>query len=571
MLHKITSHEETDMHIRCGVRLFIIALLLSFMSFASRAQQITFQAALRHVEIRARTVSMTQDAQETLSLEKGKAVERNLAGGQAHTYRLPLESDQYLHLTVEQKGIDVALLLFAPDNRKIAEVDVVKGPHGPEPLKLMTTQAGDYRLEVRAQVKDAAAAPYEVEIRELRSASAQDGNRIAAYQLYLEGAQLLAQGTTESRQGAVRKFQEMLPLLRAAGDRLEEAETLSYIGIVYRESGESQKALDYFNQRRLLFHEMGERREEAGAFLDICYYYIELGEFQKSLECHKELLPLYRGMADREGEATTLATIGLVYWDLSDYQQALDFNNQALQLSRAAGNRSGEALALANLGLVYNRLGEPQKALDHYTQALPIFRSVGEHNNEVAALHNIGTAYKDLGEYQKALDYLNRALPLFRDMHYRLGEGHALYNIGMVYSKLGDAQKALDYFKQALTLFRAVGNPKGEANALTGTGVVHQTMDEPQRALDDFKQALTLFRTIGDSSGEANALYNIARSQSALGNFDAARPAIEAALSIIESLRSRIISRELRASYFASVQDYYEAYIDLLMRLHKLH
>ncbi|MDF5729705.1 MAG: hypothetical protein PUP92_17280, partial [Rhizonema sp. PD38] len=38
---------------------------------------------------------------------------------------------------------------------------------------------------------------------------------------------------------------------------------------------------------------------------------------------------------------------------------------------------------------------------------------------------------------------------------------------------------------------------------------------------------------------------------------------------IIENLRTKIASQELRTSYFASVQGYYQFYIDLLMRLHK--
>jgi hypothetical protein len=44
---------------------------------------------------------------------------------------------------------------------------------------------------------------------------------------------------------------------------------------------------------------------------------------------------------------------------------------------------------------------------------------------------------------------------------------------------------------------------------------------------------------------------------------------IETALKIIESLRTKIASPELRTSYFATVQDSYQFYIDLLMQLHK--
>jgi CHAT domain-containing protein len=45
----------------------------------------------------------------------------------------------------------------------------------------------------------------------------------------------------------------------------------------------------------------------------------------------------------------------------------------------------------------------------------------------------------------------------------------------------------------------------------------------------------------------------------------------EQALSIVESLRTKIASQGLRSSYFATVQKYYDLYVDILMRLHKEH
>ena len=46
---------------------------------------------------------------------------------------------------------------------------------------------------------------------------------------------------------------------------------------------------------------------------------------------------------------------------------------------------------------------------------------------------------------------------------------------------------------------------------------------------------------------------------------------IEAALDIIEDLRTKIDSQTLRTAFFASKQEYYEFYIDLLMQLHHQH
>ena len=68
---------------------------------------------------------------------------------------------------------------------------------------------------------------------------------------------------------------------------------------------------------------------------------------------------------------------------------------------------------------------------------------------------------------------------------------------------------------------------------------------------------------------EATILYNIAYLKRDQNNLTEALNDIESSLKIIENLRTKIASPELRSSYFATVQNYYEFYIDLLMQLHK--
>jgi CHAT domain-containing protein len=69
--------------------------------------------------------------------------------------------------------------------------------------------------------------------------------------------------------------------------------------------------------------------------------------------------------------------------------------------------------------------------------------------------------------------------------------------------------------------------------------------------------------------GEAQSLYQIARVERDRGNLIEARKTIEAELVISDSLRSKVSSRELLASYSASVKGSYDLYVDLLMRLNQ--
>src|SRR5208282_5536124 len=63
-------------------------------------------------------------------LEPGKPLERELKGGEKHTYEIHAETRQFLHAEVEQLGIDVALTLYAPDGKPIASMDSPNGNFG---------------------------------------------------------------------------------------------------------------------------------------------------------------------------------------------------------------------------------------------------------------------------------------------------------------------------------------------------------------------------------------------------------------------------------------------------------
>ncbi|MEP6922778.1 MAG: hypothetical protein ABI967_16795, partial [bacterium] len=52
-----------------------------------------------------------QVAPEAQTLVPGQPVEREIAGGQSHIYQITLQAEQFMRVVVEQKAIDVALVL----------------------------------------------------------------------------------------------------------------------------------------------------------------------------------------------------------------------------------------------------------------------------------------------------------------------------------------------------------------------------------------------------------------------------------------------------------------------------
>lgn len=81
--------------------------------------------------------------QEASTLEPGRPIERELAGGQSHAYQVTLRAGQYLNVVVEQRGIDVVEVLFGPDGSQLLEVDGYSGARGLETVTWIATADGN--------------------------------------------------------------------------------------------------------------------------------------------------------------------------------------------------------------------------------------------------------------------------------------------------------------------------------------------------------------------------------------------------------------------------------------------
>ncbi|HET9131127.1 MAG TPA: PPC domain-containing protein, partial [Terriglobia bacterium] len=119
------------------------------------------------------------------NLQPGIPVERKIAAGQSHTYDVSLQQDQFLRLVLEQKGIDLGIVVLAPDGRRIGDYDSSSGTYGVESVALVAESAGIYRLKVLPldEFRHPNPGRYEIRIAELRSASDRELNTGRTQQL----------------------------------------------------------------------------------------------------------------------------------------------------------------------------------------------------------------------------------------------------------------------------------------------------------------------------------------------------------------------------------------------------
>ncbi|HKX30170.1 MAG TPA: CHAT domain-containing tetratricopeptide repeat protein [Blastocatellia bacterium] len=508
--------------------------------------------------------------EELGSLASGASAEREISGLQTHSYRVGLSAGQLVEAPIQQKGIDLIVTLLGPDGQQLEEFSEPVYDNRIRKILFIAGSDGEYRLLLRPRLKDGAPGRYQLTIAAIRPATETDRTRVRATRLTKEASYAL--GNTNSlhtgNQGAITaKFEEALQLWQALDDPQMIGESLLSLGLVNHRIGEYTKARGFYERALPGFPATPEgESSRATVFNNLADTYLRLGETRRALEMYLKSLELKREAG--RSRAITLDNIGSVYAQLGEYQLALDHHLQALDGFRALARRRDEAGALNNLAWLWEDLGDPERSVEYMRQALSVARELGDKSMEIRYLSNTGHFYLLIGEHRRALEYANQALELSRSVHNPRLEISSLSLLCQAYPAMGEFGKALDACQRALQLTPAEAPLVDRAGRLTSLSLAQEQAGESRKALETRQAALDLYRTIGDPNGELIALHALGRMALEGGDLVSARRQLEQALELIESVRVKVGSHELRATYLASRQQVYESYIDLLMQTH---
>jgi CHAT domain-containing protein/Tfp pilus assembly protein PilF len=290
---------------------------------------------------------------------------------------------------------------------------------------------------------------------------------------------------------------------------------------------------------------------------------------REAISQFEKALSLWQTLGESYEEAIALYGLGLSYRQLGENQTAVNRFKRALAIMRSLGNRYGEAINQTGLAWSYLYLGATDKALDNFSQSLRLRYAVNDRNGEALTLYGIGWAYANRGEQQQALDYFLQSLRLRQEFGDRRGEAITLIGIGQIYGQLQRSQEALPHLNRALAIARELGEGYIEADALDRLGWAHLALNEVSTANDNFQRSLPMRRQVGDRMGEAAVLYGLAQVEYRQGQLTAALRHLEVSLNLIESSRTEASNPQFRTTFFASVVNYYQFTIKVLMALHK--
>jgi CHAT domain-containing protein/Tfp pilus assembly protein PilF len=452
------------------------------------------------------SIDSAQVDQRTRLLEQGKPVERELTGGQSHSYLITLVAGQYVKLVIDQRGIDVMVKLFGPDSGQRTEFDSERRVQREEPVQWVAEEAGSYRLDVSARYKNAAAGQYRIQVVELGVATEGDRALYEARKLNTEFYRLFRAG----------KYDEARPLVERVLEIREKV-----LGADHPDVAQSVNDLAR-------------------------YYYYYKGDYARAEPLYQRALAIREKVLGPEHPdvAASLNNLALIYSDRGDYAKAEQFYDRALIVGqKALGYEHPDvAVFLTSFAKLYYERGEYEMAEPHFERALAIWeKALGpEHPYVTLALNNLAGVYKMRNEYAKAEPLFQRALNI--DVKIR-GPEHpdvasSLINLANLYFERGDYEKAEPLYGRAVTIREKALGPEHPdvARLLLNLANLYSDRSDYAKAEQLYTRALTIReKVLGlEHQSVASCLKQLANLYSERGDYTKAEPLFQRALVIGE-------------------------------------
>jgi CHAT domain-containing protein/Tfp pilus assembly protein PilF len=506
---------------------------------------------------------------EVVRLEPNQAVTvENFVGGKGRRYEVLLAEGDFARLEVEQKGIDVNVLIHRPGKEKPLRVDSPNGRFGPEVVFQLAEQAGLHRFDVVCL--DAATAPgnYDIVVKQRDQAEPADRAFYEAWKLFRNGELRRQNGPLAE---AVGFFEQALDAWRRLDHPDWEAETLHRLGKVQDELGQAPAALEAFRAALPWFQKNGPRAYEAEVLNSIGRLLFRQGDQDGALR-HAEEAREVAGQIDRRGlEAEALHTLATIRHRQGEFEKALELFQQARVLATQGDDPLTEVFILHGLGEFQLYLGRFDAARDSFKQALSREEKVGDPATRAELLRSMADLHRRNRDTELARKCLTESLALHRARGDRGSEAILLNSLGTLELDANRPEDARISYQNALELSRSSGNLYSEAFALLNLGRALYDSKDIQGALRLHEEAAALFRELEHRRGLVSTRYGSARALNALGRYAEAEEILEQVFADTEALRSGTTDTDLRSTFFATKQHYLDLYVDVLMNLHREH
>jgi len=385
-------------------------------------------------------------------------------------------------------------------------------------------------------------------------------------------------------------------LEKAYAKKLDEH--LGELALHFLESGDKEKALDYFlkagekaakvyangeaasyfqSALRLLEEKESEFRERGRVLERLGDIKSIVGEYDACTKYWNEALLLWKQLNEKEKVSRLHRKMANVLWEeIGDTEKAKENYNKALKILETEAESVELASLYEDMAHMYYRIGDMTKALSWAEKALELAKKLNDFEVIASSYASLGTilGYSgDLNDRKKAIECLERALKIALDNGYMETALRAYNNLAVtltaeenerrleylekgfelakkvgaismiswignvlayMYIGMGNMNKAVLLTEESVALDRKAGNMPSLSSSLSGLGWTYQVLGEWDKSEQYYKEALSISQRLNDFQSSALSYFCLGWLHFDKGEYVKAREFREKACEICE-------------------------------------
>lgn len=202
-------------------------------------------------------------------------------------------------------------------------------------------------------------------------------------------------------------------LANKIGDLPLQTDTKRLLGILYREQGDLEKSVSYFNQAITGFEKLGDIRRSVNTAISLSILLRKMNLADSSLTVLEKCLSLAQNQPNNDYQLAMIREhLGDSHYQKGDFQASLENYLAAFRLFEKLGNMADVAYEAIVVGKTQVSMGKYEDADRYLSMAYAVSDSLGFTNYQYDASVELAALYQKTGQWEKATKQLGMSLQL---------------------------------------------------------------------------------------------------------------------------------------------------------------
>lgn len=200
-------------------------------------------------------------------------------------------------------------------------------------------------------------------------------------------------------------------------------------------------------------------KEKAEALYSLAYIYAQTGQSEKAVDYYFQSIKSDEKINNKEGIAYSQSSLGVLYLSQGEDDKALEYFVSSLKLREETDDKEGITISLHNIGHIHRKKKRYKEALEYLNKSIEIDKQISNMEGLGDTYNSVGVVYQQMGQYDKALYYFNKGLQLAKEMNFNKTVCNSYENMAALYLEINKLKEAQKFGESDLKTAKTLGYP----------------------------------------------------------------------------------------------------------------